>query len=185
YTAVVGGVLALLLIGEDKKEILESLNYKDIVFFFCLFIMVGGLDASGFLNIISYYIWIFAGTNEYLQSSLLLFFSGIFTIFLNAGPATAVFLPVAGDLSYYAQNEFIFWALSLGVCAGSSAALTGATAGCVASNYMSEYGKKLGFPETEFNKYYNLSFREFLKIGLPFMGIFMVISLVYLWVRFV
>ena len=68
----------------------------------------------------------------------------------------------------------------MGVCAGSSAAITGATSGTLASNYLSEYGKKMGLEGKEEYKEFNLNFNEFLGIGLPFMGLFLLLSAIYL-----
>ena len=58
--------------------------------------------------------------------------------------------------------------------------VTGATSGTIASNYLSEYGKKMGLEGKEEFKEFNLNFNEFLKVGLPFMGFFMLFSAIYL-----
>ena len=178
--AVAGGALALAVVATRKLEILQDLNYKDIAFFFFLFIMVGGLQASGLLNRISYLIWMVSDGHHYAQAILTTISSGILTIFLNAGPAASLFIPIAGDFAQFADHHYIWWALSLGVCAGSSAAITGATSGTIASNYLSEYGKKMGLEGKEEFKEFNLNFNEFLKVGLPFMGLFMLFSAIYL-----
>jgi len=178
--AVAGGILTLAVVATRKLEVVRDLNYKDIFFFFFLFIMVGGLQASGLLNYVSYVIWMASDGHHYAQAVLIMISSGILTIFLNAGPTTSLFIPIAGDFTYYADHEFIWWALSLGVCAGSSAAITGATSGTIASNYLSEYGKKMGLQGKEEFKEFNLNFNEFLIIGLPFMGLFMLFSAFYM-----
>ncbi len=178
--AVAGGALALAVVATRKFEVLQDLNYKDIAFFFFLFIMVGGLQASGLLNRISYLIWMVSDGHLYAQAILTMISSGILTIFLNAGPAASLFIPIAGDFTQFADHHYIWWALSLGVCAGSSAAITGATAGTIASNYLSEYGKKMGLEGKDEFKEFNLNFNEFLKVGLPFMGLFMLFSAIYL-----
>ncbi|MBT3921403.1 MAG: hypothetical protein HOF21_02390 [Nitrospina sp.] len=178
--AVAGGILTLVVVATRKQEVLQNLNYKDIAFFFFLFIMVGGLQASGLLNRVSYLIWLVSDGHHYAQAILTMISSGVLTIFLNAGPATSLFIPIAGDFTQYADHGYIWWALSLGVCAGSSAAITGATSGTIASNYLAEYGKKMGLEGKEEFKEFNLSFNEFLKVGLPFMGLFMLFSAFYL-----
>ncbi len=178
--AVLGGLLTLAVVATRKQEVLRNLNYKDIAFFFFLFIMVGGIQASGLLNHVSYMIWMVSDGHNYAQAILTMIASGVLTIFLNAGPATSLFIPIAGDFTHYADHGYIWWALSLGVCAGSSAAITGATSGTIASNYLSEYAKKMGLEGKEEFKDYNLDFHEFMKVGLPFMGFFLLFSAIYL-----
>ncbi|MBO1225258.1 MAG: hypothetical protein JYX80_12625 [Candidatus Scalindua sediminis] len=142
FVALVGGILALAFVAETRMEVITTINYRDIFFFFFLFIMVGGVDATGALNYLSYYIWIFSNHNQYFQCILTMFSAGFLTIFLNAGPTATLFIPIANDLYHFADNDIIWWALSLGICAGSSAAITGATAGTVAANYLENYKKK-------------------------------------------
>jgi len=183
-TAIVGSILALIFVSSDRKKVVTEFNYRDIIFFFCLFVMVGAIEATGALTMLSYYIWVASNGSEFMQGVYTLVSAGFLTIILNAGPTTALYLPVVGELYNYGQHEFIFWALSLGVCAGSSAAITGATAGLVASNYLSDYAKENDIHGTKDYVYFDLTFRKFMNIGIPFMGIFMVLSSVYLWVRF-
>jgi len=184
FIALAGGILALVFVADRRKEVIKTMQYRDIIFFFCLFIMVGGIDATGMLNYVSYYIWILSNHNLYFQDVLTMFSAGILTIFLNAGPTTTLFIPIANDLYHFADNDIIWWALSLGVCAGSSAAITGATAGIIAANYLSNYGKKMNFHKQGSIKHFDLSVKKFMRIGLPFMCIFMFMSSLYLWIRY-
>jgi Na+/H+ antiporter NhaD/arsenite permease-like protein len=178
--AVAGGVLTMFVVASKKVEVLRDLNYKDIAFFFFLFIMVGGIQASGLLNNVSFLTWELSNGNHYVQAILMMISASFLTIFLNAGPATSLFIPIAADFTNYADHSYIWWALSLGVCAGSSAAITGATSGTLASNYLAEHAKKMGLEGKEEFKEYNLNFNEFLGIGLPFMGLFLLLSAIYL-----
>ena len=180
YVATAGGLLALAFVSKDKIAVVRNLNYKDIIFFFCLFIMVGGLNATALLNHISYFIWMASGQDKYIEALMTMVSSGMLTVFLNAGPATALYIPIAADLHNYGNHDFIWWALSLGVCAGSSAAISGATSGAIASNYLIDYGKKMGLEGTKNFDECNLSFSEFFRIGIPFMVIFMAFSAIYL-----
>lgn len=184
FIAVTGGVLALAFVAEKRIEVIKTINYRDIFFFFCLFIMVGGVDASGVLNYLSYYIWILSNHSQYVQCILTMFSAGLLTVFLNAGPTTTLFIPIANDLYHFADNDIIWWALSLGVCAGSSAAITGATAGTIAANYLENYRKKMNLHTQEYVRYYDLSVKKFMEIGLPFMSIFLIISSLYIWIRY-
>jgi Na+/H+ antiporter NhaD/arsenite permease-like protein len=83
---------------------------------------------------------------------------------LSAGPTTALLLHV---LAPAGGTRAIWWALSLGVCAGSSATLTGATAGPVTASLLEHSG-------------HTLSFNRFARTGIPVMFLFLCISSAYL-----
>jgi len=71
------------------------------------------------------------------RSLLLLWLAAFLTAFLDAGPATALLLPIAAGLPSPPEHVLL-WALALGVLAGSSATLTGATAGPVATTLIED-----------------------------------------------
>ncbi|MBF0127290.1 MAG: hypothetical protein HQM02_08780, partial [Magnetococcales bacterium] len=55
----------------------------------------------------------------------LMWVAALLTPFLNAGPSTAFLVPVAKALNVTFPGSAVWWALSLGVLAGSSATLSG------------------------------------------------------------
>jgi len=109
-----------------------------------------------------------------LQRPLLIMWMAAFTTcFLNAGPTTALFIPIVAQLNSQSFGDnTLWWALSLGVCAGSSATLTGATAGVVAADAVKNY---------KGSQSYELNFKIFALYGIPLMFGFLVISSVYLY----
>ena len=94
--------------------------------------------------------------------------AALLTCLFNAGPITALLLPllVAG-FEPNGVDEAVWWALSLGVCAGSCATLTGATAGPVAASLLEEHGV-------------TLTFGRFARTGVPVMFAFLIVSSCYL-----
>jgi Na+/H+ antiporter NhaD/arsenite permease-like protein len=141
---------------------------------------VGGLNAAGILDGLTWVIEKIGQGNSAFELVALMWMAGIVTVFLNAGPSTAFFIPVAMQMSFYIPGETVWWALSLGVLAGSSASLTGATAGSIASSQLETQLKE--YPETA--RYIpsgrTLDFREFFRWGLPIMLIFLCLSTVYI-----
>jgi len=195
-----GGGLAGMFLGKVKiVTILERLNYKDILFFSGLFILVGAAEASGLLNWLGAAIVHLSFGNVLVRCLLLMWLAGIVTAFLNAGPSAALFLPLVTNFRMSSPHYLYFWALSLGVLAGSSATLMGATAGSVSSNMLDEFlsthvrrernSQTFANRKTHIgssNIYDNLSFRKYSKIGIPVSVIFLIISsvyiaLIYLW----
>jgi len=193
--ALIGG-LAGIFFGKIKTgRILERLDYKDILFFSGLFILVGAAEASGLLSWFGEVIVHLSFGNVLVRCLLLMWLAGIVTAFLNAGPSTAFFLPLVMNFKVACPHYLDFWALSLGVLAGSSATLTGATAGSVSSNRLDEFlsthlrqeknSRKMVKGKTRINSsnvYDNsyLSFREYAKLGIPIALIFLAISSIYI-----
>ena len=65
----------------------------------------------------------------------------------------------------------LWWAASLGACLGGNGTLIGASANVV----LASVGSKHGYP---------ISFKEYFKIGFPMMIFTIVISSVYLLIKF-
>ena len=69
---------------------------------------------------------------------MLMWVVAFFTAFLNAGPAAVFFIPVVMHSHFTNLSDVAWWALSLGILAGSSATVTGATAGIVTQTMLEE-----------------------------------------------
>ena len=133
--------------------------------------MVGAAEASGLLTWIGEFVVHLSFGSILVRCLLLMWLAGIVTAFLNAGPTTALFLPLVMGFTAAAPHYLDWWSLSLGVLAGSSATLTGATAGSVASNMSKEFRA---------DKEYELSFRNYARVGMPLAIIFLVVSSIYI-----
>jgi len=180
HVAMVAGIILIELGQFKRKELLSASGARDILFFACLFIMVGGLSAAGILDAIASFIETVGAGNKTLSILLLMWIAAIVTLFLNAGPSTAFFIPVAMSLYTSFNDITVWWALSLGVLAGSSAALTGATAGSLASSHLDSYLTRYPQLASVMNKSKGLNFKEYLQWGLPIMAIFLGLSTLYI-----
>lgn len=178
--ALVAG-LFLLVVGKfPKEDLFEAIHGGDILFFMGLFIIVGGLRAAGVMDGVTWLIATLGAGNSGLELMLLMCVAGVVTLFLNAGPSTAFFMPVAVDMAAYIPGPVVWWALSLGVLAGSSAALTGATAGSVAVTHLENTVKRYPDMGALLVPSQGLDAREFLRQGLPLMVLFLCVSAVYI-----
>jgi len=177
--ALAGGFLLLAVGGVDPKVMLRKTNFRDVLFFAALFVMVGAVDASGTLTAVSRSLKLISGGHVLAQALLILWISAFLTAFLNAGPSTALFIPIIFRLGISFPHNYIWWALSLGVLAGSSATLTGATAGAVTASLLEDH-ESLSKDKNLLGK--TLSFRKYAQVGVPIMFIFLIISTVYITV---
>ncbi|NVL91281.1 MAG: PDZ domain-containing protein [Desulfobacterales bacterium] len=186
--ALAGGIIALAFGACEPFSLLQKVSIRDILFFSGLFVLVGAAEASGALNYISEII-VHLSFGNLLILCLLLMWAGAFvTCFLNAGPTTALFLPVVLSFKSAAPHNMYWWALSLGVCAGSSGTLVGATAGGVTATMIDKFIKKQGgktmtSPKSankDTGRYKKLTFQEYASLGLPMMLIFLLMSSIYI-----
>ncbi|MHC4293972.1 MAG: SLC13 family permease [Planctomycetota bacterium] len=188
--ALAGGAMALVLGGCEPVSVLQKVQIKDILFFSGLFVLAGAAEASGALNYMTEFLVHLSFGNVLILSLLLMWVGALVTCFLNAGPTTALFLPVVLSFQGAAPHNLYWWALSLGVCAGSSGTLAGATAGSVTATMLDKFVKKReALPETsgetsEGNNKRNktLTFREYASMGIPIMLLFLFISTIYITV---
>jgi Na+/H+ antiporter NhaD/arsenite permease-like protein len=184
--ALAGGIIALTFGACEPLSLLQKVSIRDILFFSGLFVLVGAAEAAGALNYISDII-VRLSFGNILVLCLLLMWTGAFvTCFLNAGPTTALFLPVVFSFKSAAPHNLYWWALSLGVCAGSSGTLAGATAGSVTATMIDRFIKKeKGVSMTptstdeDDGRYTKLTFQEYGAVGFPIMLIFLLISSIY------
>lgn len=199
--ALVGGIIALAFGGCEPFSLLQKVSIRDILFFSGLFVLVGAAEASGALGYISGAIVSLSFGNTLIMCLLLMWAGAFVTCFLNAGPTAALFLPIVLSFKSAAPHSLYWWSLSLGVCAGSSGTLVGATAGSVTATMIDRFIKErnesaVGPVEAEeavgnssnfdSNKdgqaLTKLTFREYASLGLPIMVIFLLISSIYITV---
>lgn len=199
--AIAGGIIALVFGGCETFSLMQKVSIRDILFFSGLFICVGAAEASGVIGYISEAITHLSFGNILVLCLLLMWVGALATCFLNAGPTTALFLPVVLSFRSSAPHHLYWWSLSLGVCAGSSGTLVGATAGSVTATmldrFMREQKKISAGSHEQFGQVeavgdlsnstdkncqslMSLTFKEYASFGLPIMMIFLFLSSIYI-----
>lgn len=180
WIALAAGVVALLIGDFKSEEIAQACGVSDLIFFAGLFVMVGGLVAAGAGDALLSLIQAVSGGQETLRLLVLMWLAAAVTIFLNAGPTTALFVPVALATQSALDDPTVWWALSLGVLAGSSAALTGATAGAVAATRIERFLREHPDMRAAMGPGGRLDFKGYLRWGLPIMAGFLGLSTLYI-----
>ncbi|MHC4176570.1 MAG: ArsB/NhaD family transporter [Planctomycetota bacterium] len=168
FVAGSGAILALLFGQVPWRRLIGRMCLDDILFFACLFLMVGAVNATGLLDSLGLEIDNLWRRSPVWGGIALAWGAALLTCILNAGPTTALLIHVLlAGLGGFTPGAEMWWALSLGVCAGSSATLTGATAGPVTAGLL----EKAGF---------SLTYKRFADTGIPLMFVFLLISSSYL-----
>ncbi len=175
--ALFGGLSLFLFSGLNKGRIISRIGFNDLLFFVGLFIVVGSLEASGILEYVSMGIKALSFGKPWLLCLTLMWSAAFLTAFLSAGPTTALFFPIVLGLGILPPHHMIWWSLSLGVLAGSSATIVGATAGPVATTLVEQFSSKYSLQLTGGN---TIPTGQFARIGIPIMFIFLVVSSIYI-----
>jgi len=170
--ALFGASFLLLISGVDVKEVLEEVEWTTIFFFIGLFIIVGGLEITGVIDILAKAMLNITHNNPLLTAIVILWGSAIFSAFVDNIPFTATMIPLILEMQKLGHLDVqpLWWALSLGACLGGNGTIIGASANVVTSGLLEEKG-------------YRLSFGEFFKYAFPTMILTIILSTVYLVIR--
>ena len=126
-------VITLLTAGKNALELIKKTDYKTLVFFIGLFIVVGGLEETGILEYIAEFIRTISGGNPYITVAIILWVSAIASAFVDNIPFAATMVPVIQSLagSTGIPIDTLAWTLAMGTDIGGSATPIGASANVV------------------------------------------------------
>ena len=163
----------MLVFGkQDAEEIILGVEWSTILFFIGLFVVVGGLQKSGVISSMAEVMISFVGDNHALGIIIILWVSAIISSFLDNIPFVATLIPLILTMESSGVDVApLWWALSLGACLGGNGTLIGASANVVLAGVSAKNG-------------YPITFMQYTKVGFPLMLISIVISMVYLLLRF-
>ncbi|MFA5156711.1 MAG: SLC13 family permease [Candidatus Omnitrophota bacterium] len=149
---------------------IKSLDWDTTFFLIGVFILVGSIALSGWIEVISGLLAGMIGKNIFLGYTLLVFISVILSAFIDNVPFLAAMLPVAISLSDKLQvhpSLFLF-GLLIGASLGGNITPIGASANIVACGLLKKEGYEVKFP-------------EFMKIGVPFTLAAVTTAYLFVW----
>jgi Na+/H+ antiporter NhaD/arsenite permease-like protein len=159
--------------SEGVKEIFKGVDYKTLLFFIGLFIVVGGLEQTGILELIATFIEEVSGGNAYIMIAIIIWISAIASAFIDNIPFAATMVPVISSLASATGIPLttLAWALAMGTDIGGSATPIGASANVVGT----AAAAKAGHP---------ISWGTYCKRNVPATIIVLLISTVLIFVRY-
>lgn len=171
--AFTGAILLMLVSREEPEDILLHVEWPTIFFFVGLFVLVGGLKATGVIGELAH--WTLTVTHgDLLQTTLIvLWVSAIASAFIDNIPFVATMIPLILEMGQISGMNLapLWWSLSLGACLGGNGTLIGASANVIVAGI----AEKNGIP---------ITFNYYLKIAFPLMLVSIVISHIYLYWRY-
>lgn len=171
---VLVSIATLTFAGNKCKIILRKVDYKTLLFFVGLFIVVGGLEQTHVLELIAEYIAILSGNSKYLLIAIIVWLSAIASAFVDNIPFAATMIPVIRTLSVSSgiPLDTLAWSLSMGTDIGGSATPIGASANVVGISAAATEGHLIGWG-------------KFCKYSVPATVIVLMISTIFICVRYI
>lgn len=148
--AFIGLVIALITLitaGKHALGLLKKVDYKTLLFFIGLFMVVGGLEQTGVLEVIAGFIGDVSKGNLKLMIAIIIWVSAIASAFVDNIPFAATMIPVVKSLAATqgVDLETLAWALSMGTDIGGSATPIGASANVVGTSVAAKNGYLIGW----------------------------------------
>jgi len=165
---------SFLLLFEKPSDILKEVEWNTIFFFIGLFVIIGGLEASGGIKLMAEWIIKVTQGSQSAAAMIILWASGLISGVIDNIPYTATMAPMLIEIEKTMGANYtypLWWALSLGACLGGNLTIIGSAANVI----VSENAEKEGHP---------ISFMNFLKYGVITVAISLIVSTAYLYLRF-
>ena len=173
--ALLGAGALLLISSNDVGKLMRDVEWETLVFFMALFVMVGGLVKVGVIHGIAEAAADLTDGRPLLATMLILGVSGALSGFVDNIPYVAAMAPVVGELSQAlgaaAPAGVLWWALALGADLGGNLTTVGASANVVVVGIAARSGHPIRFV-------------EFLRYGAIVTVLGILVSGVYLWIRY-
>jgi Na+/H+ antiporter NhaD/arsenite permease-like protein len=191
--ALLGAALCLLLSHHSKTDsvpdILKDVDWSTLIFFMSIFVLIGGLEKTGVIAGASGILAVILGQNIALGSILLLLTVGLLSSLIPNIPLVVAMVPLLKqyvvtvglaspailDPNFEGQLPAeilpLFYAMMYGATLGGNGTLVGASSNIVAAGIAEQNGKRI-------------SFKTFLKYGIPVMLCQLVTVGLYVVVRF-
>lgn len=184
FIALFGAAAMLLLytFGEphgksDEKveDILNRVDWTTIFFFTGLFVIVGALEETGFLQKVGNYLVEVTGGSVKKSVYVILSVSALFSAMVDNIPFVATMIPTLKTMEESLGGREammpVWWALSLGACLGGNGTLIGASANVIVAGIAAREGRPI-------------SFLRFLIWSIPVMVMSVIIAGIFLYLEY-
>ncbi len=149
--ALIGVLIAAVTLiaagGRTAWKILRRLDYQTAVFFIGLFLVVGGLEQTGVLELLAELIGQWSAGDAMLMAGIVIWVSAGASAFVDNIPFAATMIPVIRGLAaaHGADLPTLAWALTMGADIGGSATPIGASANVVGTAIAAQNGHPISW----------------------------------------
>ena len=133
FIGVFIAAVTLITAGKDALTLLKKVDYKTLLFFMGLFVVVGSLEETGILEMMAGVIGAISGGNIPVMIAIIIWLSAIASAFIDNIPFAATMIPVISNLAATQGVDLsvLSWTLAMGTDVGGSATPIGASANVV------------------------------------------------------
>ncbi len=132
FVALIGAAAALIWLRPDLEEVLEGIEWPVLLFFAALFVVVGGLEASGLLDLAGESLTGLSSRDVVLMGVALIWGAAVASAIIDNIPFTIAMIPIIQSLEQPGLDITpLWWALALGAGFGGNATPIGSTANMV------------------------------------------------------
>lgn len=149
---------------------LKNLDWDTTFFLIGVFILVGSITATGWIEKTAVLLSSAVGENLFAGYTVLVLLSVILSAFIDNVPFLAAMLPVAIAMAekLHIQPQLFLFGLLIGASLGGNITPIGASANIVACGMLKKEGHTVGF-------------KEFMKIGIPFTLAAVIAAYLFTW----
>lgn len=173
FIGTVIAIITLIAAGKDAVTLIKKVDYKTLLFFVGLFVVVGGLEQTGILEILAELIGKLSGGNVMLMIAIIIWISAICSAFIDNIPFAATMIPVISSLAatHGVDLSVLSWTLAMGTDIGGSATPIGASANVVGIATAAKSG-------------HIIKWGKYCKIMAPATIIVILISMITIYLRY-
>ncbi len=172
--ALMGATALLVWLKPDIQKMIKAVDWTTLVFFMALFVVVGAVQEVGLISTIAQAVSALVGDSMALAVFFVVFGVGTMSVVIANIPLAASMLPVIEFLSGNipgGQSKVLYYALSMGAAMGGNGFLISAEANLVTAGITAQADSPI-------------SFRDFMKVGLPVTYLTLTAGFLWLAIRF-
>ena len=130
--ALIGAAATLFWLQPDLEEVMEGIEWPILLFFAALFVIVGGVEASGLLDLAGGSLTDLSSQDVILMGVALIWVAAIASAVIDNIPFTIAMIPIIQAIARPGLDITpLWWALALGAGFGGNATPIGSTANIV------------------------------------------------------
>ncbi len=173
-SAIIGAVAMLIWVHPDIEQMMQVVDWKTLIFFIGLFMVIGAVQEVGLIFLIASGIGGIVGESLVAGILIVVWMAALLSGVVDNIPFAAAMLPVVNYLTLNvpgADSKVLFYSLSVGAAMGGNSSLIGASANLVTAGI----SERAGYP---------ITFRKFLSVGLPATIVTVALGSIWLFIRF-
>jgi Na+/H+ antiporter NhaD/arsenite permease-like protein len=180
--ALLGATLLAAWGRVGAHDVARGVDWHTLLFFVGLFILVGAMAENGFMTLAAGFLVDLSGGNLLILCIAIIWGAGLMSGIVDNIPMAMAAIPLIMkmipelsaqmDVSPETVAYPLWWSLALGTCLGGNLTPIGASANVVIMGFAERNG-------------YHISFKKFMKLGVPTVIISLAISTLYIWLFYV